>query len=220
MFKLGDLVVGQSPRPEVELEFDRLVPDTKIVQRGCLDGLTRDEISELAPKHNEQSLFTRLPSGEGVSLSKRAVTLLGSKQLDILEGSGVNIVVVLCTGEFSQWSDREALMPSRILQHFVQGLKPAGHLGILSPLEQQIPATRERWAAAGHHLSIFALSPNASTAEAEAIARKFAENPPDLLVFDCVSYTRSIKKVVCDSVRRPGVLAITAIARFAAELLE
>ena len=220
MQKLGILVVGQSPRPEVEAEFSRLLGNTEIIQRGCLDGLSREEISNLTPQNGEKSLFTRLPNGDGVSLSKAAVVSRGTRQLDALESLGAKAVVVLCTGEFPQWSNRRVLMPSNIIRSFVTALRPSGHLGILSPLEEQIPATQERWSTDEHRVSVFALSPNASIQDAEAVGGRFLEDPPDLIVFDCVSYTRKTKQALCTSVGRPGVLAITAIARTAAELLE
>lgn len=220
MSKLGLLVVGQSPRPEVEREFRRLVEGVDLDLRGCLDGLAREEIAALAPAGEEPSLFTRLPDGEGVTLSKAEVVRHGARQLDALEKSGAKAVVVLCTGEFPIWADRRVLLPSEIMRNVVLGLQPGGHLGVFSPLESQLANTRQRWSENGHDVTAVPLSPNASAKEAQAAGEAMAEAKPDLLVLDCVSYTRQTKQIVCAATNRPGVLAITAIARVAAELLE
>lgn len=220
MPKLGLLVVGQSPRAEVEKEFERLVSGVQLDLRGCLDGLTRAEIDQLAPGAGETTLFTRLPDGAGVALSKAAVTKHGMAQLDALEKSGADAVVVLCTGDFPAWADRRVLFPSLIIRSFVKGVRPKGHLGIFSPLENQLEDARGRWTEAGYQVTARALSPNASLAEAQAAGKKMARATPDLLVLDCISYTAEIKQAVCAAARTPAVLAITAIARNAAELLE
>lgn len=218
--KLGILVVGQSPRPEVEQEFHRLVPSVQIEQRGCLDGLNREDISALAPSRGEVGIFTRLPNGEGVSLSKAAVVRHGTAQLDRLEQSGARAVVALCTGEFPDWEGRPILLPSRIIRSFVTSLQSGGHLGVLSPLQSQIPATEKRWAAAGYRTTAVALSPNATAIEAEAASAQFAEAAPDIILLDCVSYTLETKSIIRKATGRPVVLAITAVARTAAELIE
>ncbi len=220
MVKLGLLVVGQSPRQEIETEFRRLVKDAVLVQRGCLDGLTRDEILALTPSAEETTLFTRLPNGEGVTLSKSAVIQYGSRQLDAMEASGLRTIVMLCTGEFPSWATRPVLFPSQVLRNFVFGIKPHGHLVILSPLQSQTEAARKRWSIHNHNLTCIDLSPNASAEDARFVGAALAENPPDLIVFDCISYTRDIKKNVCSMADCPGVLAITTIARTVAELLE
>lgn len=220
MKKLGILVVGQSPRPEVEIEFRRLVADVDLDLRGCLDGLSRSEIARLEPNGNETTLFTRLPSGEGVKLSKRAVVEHGTRHLDELENSGAQAVLILCTGEFPIWAGRRVLIPSIIMKNFVVGVQPQGHLGVLSPLETQVDNTRKRWLSENHDVTVKALSPNATIKEAEIAVRALVEASPDLVVLDCVSYTREIKNAIYRQSGRPSVLAITTIARACAELLE
>lgn len=220
MNKLGVLVVGQSPRPEVESELKRIVGGVELDLRGCLDGLSRAEIDGLQPEDGDVALFTRLPNGEGVRLSKKQVVRHGSYQLDALERAGAKLVIILCTGGFPEWRDRRVLLPSAIMHNFVFGLLSKGHIGVLSPLEEQVPATLDRWTDENHRVSSIALSPNASIDEARQAGQKMQQLAPDLIVFDCVSYTRETKHVVCSTAEKPGVLAITTIARCAAELLE
>lgn len=220
MRKLGVLVVGQSPRREVERELKRIVVDVSLDLRGCLDGLSRAEIDALQPEKNDVALFTRLSNGDGVRLSKTEVMRHGGIQLDALQQAGASLVIVLCTGEFPEWRNRRILFPSALLRNLVFGLLPSGHIGVLSPLEAQIPATKSRWSDEHHTVSAIAVSPNASIEEARQAGLQMRKLAPDLIVLDCVSYTREIKQAVCSAADIPGVLAITAIARCAAELLE
>ena len=220
MAKLGVLVVGQSPRPEVESEFARLLPGVELDLRGCLDGVDAAGIAGLAPKGGEAELFTRLPSGASVTLSKRQVVRRGAEQLAALERSGADQVIMLCTGSFPAWTGRPVLFPDAIFGHFVRGLQPSGHLGVLTPLSSQLPEAKRRWATDGHQVTALALSPNATAGEVAGAGQRMAAAGPDLVVLDCVSYTRAMKAALCRATGRPAALAISCIARAAGELLD
>ncbi len=221
MSRLGALVVGQSPRPEVEAALRAVLgPDLELDMRGALDGLSRAEIERITPLSDADTLFTRLPSGEGVRISKAAVIENGEYQLADLAAAGSDVTMVLCTGEFAGWMEKyQVVFPSRIMNALVKALLPAGRLGVFTPLEEQQAQSRQRWNAAGYDAAVVALSPNADEVETEAAARDMAAAAPDLLLFDCISYTRETKAIVRRSTGLPGILAITAAARTAAELV-
>lgn len=217
---IGILVMGQSPRPEITAQFQRLLPDVTLVQRGCLDGLSREAIDGLAPVGDETTLFTRLPDGSAVKLSKAAVISHGEAQLDALEKAGTTLTIVLCTGDFPAWQGRNLLLPSNILRHFVMAAKPSGHIAVLSPLPAQTKAAQDRWQSLGYTTTNIALSPNASEAEAILVGEELAQDASDLIVFDCASYTQTTKQALCQAARKPGILALSCIARTTAELLD
>ena len=59
---IGALVIGQSPRPEIEAEFFRIAGNSaNLVLRGALDALSRKEIDSLIPEDDADTLFTRYP---------------------------------------------------------------------------------------------------------------------------------------------------------------
>lgn len=219
--RLGALVVGQSPRPEVEAEIRRIAgPDIEIDLRGSLDGLSRAEIDALPPVSDKDTLFTRLPNGDGVKLSKQAVVAHGERQLEALCGSGADVVVVLCTGDFPAWSAKfRCVFPSRTLRGFVTGLQNGGRLGILTPLAEQTAQSAKRWAEAGYDARVEALSPNAGPDEIVAASKRLAGHGSEMLVLDCMSYTRETKALACATAGVPGVLALSAATRAAVELL-
>ncbi|MCC7426278.1 MAG: AroM family protein [Alphaproteobacteria bacterium] len=217
---LAALVVGQSPRPDIEHEIALATGNAvDLVLRGALDGLSRAEIDALPPENDGDALFTRLPDGSGVRVSKAAVVRHGTRQLEILAASGHDVAMVLCTGEFPEWMGRfRVVFPSRVLAASVRALLPRGRLGILTPLPEQIAGQAAHWQEGGHAVEVAALSPNASAAEAAEAGARLAGARPDLLVFDCMSYTSAIKRAACAAARTRGVLAISACARLAAEI--
>lgn len=219
--RLGALVVGQSPRHDIVAEIEAATGGAVAVElRGALDGLTRDEVAALAPLDDVDTLFTRLPDGSGAKLSKRGVVREGTRQLEQLADGGYDVTMVLCTGEFPEWAGRfRVVFPSRVLRAAVAGLQPHGRLGVFIPLPEQVADAAVRWRAAGYDVAVVALSPNADGPAAAEAARALAATPPDLLVFDCMSYTSIIKHAACRTLGVPGVLAISCCARLAAELV-
>ena len=90
--KIGALVVGQSPRSEVDEEFQRLAKGSaQLLLKGALDDFSRAELDLFKPVNDDDALFTRLPNGEGVSLSKKQVVLHGAEKLAELKLSLIHI---------------------------------------------------------------------------------------------------------------------------------
>src|SRR4030088_1983660 len=76
--RMGVVVIGQSPRPSVVNEIAAVLsPGLEIDLRGALDGMTRAEIDAIPPSDDYDTLFTLLPNGAGVTISKKAVETRG-----------------------------------------------------------------------------------------------------------------------------------------------
>jgi protein AroM len=220
--KLGALVVGQSPRPEVEAEIMALADGAiDLDLRGALDGFSRAEVDRMKPVDDADTLFTRLPNGDGVIISKRKVVEHGTKQLEDLANAGYDVTMVMCTGEFPAWMERfRVIFPSRTLGATVQACLPSGRLGVFTPLAEQCAKSTARWQAAGYDATVLAMSPNVTIDEARAIAAEMGETRPELLVLDCMSYTREIKQAVREEAGAPAILAVSSAIRTALELID
>ena len=130
--KLGALVMGQSPRPEVE-EMVREIAggDVDLDLRGALDGLDRAQIDALPPVDDADAIFTRLPNGDGVCVSKRAIIAHGTDRLQALADAGYDVTMVMCTGDFPDWMDRfRVVFPSSTLRAAVRASQAGGRLGV------------------------------------------------------------------------------------------
>lgn len=220
--RLGALVVGQSPRPEVEaLVADLSAGAVDLDLRGALDGFSRAEIDRMRPGNDADALFTRLPDGSGVTIGKRHVIAHGTRQLRSLADSGSDVVLVMCTGAFPDWMARfRAVFPSRTLESAVAACQPEGRLGVLVPLAEQGAQAHARWGARGYAVSVRTLSPNAAEADARAAAADLAAAGADLLVLDCMSYTRETKRAMRAEAGVPAILAVSSAVRMALELVD
>jgi protein AroM len=219
--RLGVVVVGQSPRPEIIAQMRPFLGDeVQIDLRGALDGFSRAEVAALAPANGADTLFTRLPPGqENIKLSKHAVEARAKAVIERMAADGTAVTMLCCTGEFPTLRTGSVVLPSAILSGLVNGLLQRGRLGIFIPLPEQTETLCAKWRRPG--LEVFAepLTPGSDAPAIDAAARRLAARHPDLVVMDCMSYDQSIKDRVRQTVRAPVILAIAAAARIAAELL-
>lgn len=219
--KIGALVVGQSPRPEVEAEIHALSGGgIDLDLRGALDGLSREEIDAMPPESAGDTLFTRLPNGDGVRISKRQVVEHGTAKLEALAAAGYDVTLVMCTGDFPDWMDRyRVVFPSLTLNAMVKGCLPKGRLGVFTPLAEQCPKSEARWRAAGYDVKVVALSPNADESEIRGAATMLRDHHAELLVLDCISYTRTTKQIVREVAGAPAILAVSSAVRTVLEMV-
>jgi protein AroM len=219
--RMGVVVIGQSPRPCVQAEIASVLsPDIKIELRGALDGMSRAEIDAIPPKDATDALFTLLPNGDAVKISKRAVELRASLQLARLRHEGVGVTMLACTGKFPNLSEVGLLiLPSAVLHRLVEAVLPRGRLGVFSPLAEQTALIDRKWQRAGVEVVGVTLQPGSDDADVDSAARAMADKHPDLVVMDCMSYSSADKARVRLSYSGPVILAIAAAARVVAELV-
>src|SRR3954463_2881166 len=99
--RMGVVVIGQSPRPAVVDEIAAVLSAGLTIElRGALDGMTRAEIDAIAPRDGHDALFTLLPNGDGVSISKQAVEARAAHQLEKFADEGIEVTMLACTGKF------------------------------------------------------------------------------------------------------------------------
>jgi protein AroM len=216
MTVLQVLTIGQSPRPDLEAEIAAAVPGLTVALRGALDGMTREELRAIAPRGGADTLFTVLPSGEAVTVSKAEVTARVRAALEVLRGP----VLLACTGAFAGLPARPDLVqPSAVLTALAEALLPCGRLGLFVPLPEQAATLGAARARAGLEVQAVALQPHLDDAAREAAAREMAGFAPDLVLLDCMSYTRQDKAVLGAVLSCPILLAISVAAHAVAALL-
>jgi protein AroM len=213
---LNVVCIGQSPRPDLEAEIAAAVPGLPVALRGALDGLSRAELDRLPPIDGDDTLYTTLPGGEGIKVSKAAVTA----RMKALVAEGTGPLLLACTGEFKGLPDRPGLVqPSAVLNALAEALLPRGRLGILVPLPEQLPLLKAARARPGLEVIGLALRPQGDDATRAAVAREMAAHRPDLVLLDCISYTRADKAAFTAALPCPVLLAASVAARTAAALL-
>ncbi len=219
--RIGTITIGQSPRSDVVGEMlDILGPDAQVVETGALDGLAREEIRALQAAPGEHLLVTRLRDGEEVRVAERHVHRLAARCVEELEREQVDVIVLLCTGDFPDYpAARPILHPGRILVHAARSLLERGRVGVLVPAKEQVSALRTRWESAGFEAIVEAVSPySASTEELRAKARSLAAAGAEMTILDCFGFTRAARALVRRETGRPVLLPRTLAAAIAREL--
>ena len=219
---LGIAVIGQAPRPEIAALYAAAVPpETRIVLRGCFDGLSDAEIDARAPQSPADALYTPLPGGREVKISKLAVSERAPATLAALRRDGADAIVFNCTGEFPPMAgDVGVLFPSRVLNGLAGALLPRGRLGLLIPIPEQGEILSEQRSRPGVEVVVEVLRPSADSAAAAEAARRLAARNPDLVAMDCMSYTPATKEIAHRWIKAPILLALTATSRVLRELLD
>jgi protein AroM len=219
---LGIATIGQAPRDDIVALFAAQAPAaTRVVLRGCLDGLSAEDIARRPPQDGGDTLYTRLRGDCDVVISKAHVVERAAATLARLRADGAEALVFACTGAFPDIpGDAGVLFPSRILNGLVQGLLPRGRLGLLVPLPEQKEKLKAKWQRPGLEVVAEALRPSADADEACIAAERLRASRPDLVAMDCMSYTPQTKAAVRAVVGVPTLLAITATGRVIREILE
>jgi protein AroM len=218
--KIGFVTIGQSPRADVVPEIRDVLGDSgiEIVECGALDKLSRDEIAGLAPREGEYVLVTRLRDGSEVRVARERILPLMQGCIDSLEPS-VDVIGLLCTGEFPELRSRKLLVePSDLLIKVVESLKP-GKLGVVVPDPAQIDLTRRKWRGVAQDIKVLSVSPYTGTLnELRRAAEELRDR--DLIVLDCIGFNGEAKKAVAAVSGKPVIIPRTLLGRVLRELLE
>jgi len=215
--KIGMVTVGQSPRNDVVAEIRDILGQVEIVERGCLDGLTKDRIKSLKPEEGEPFLVTLLRDGSSVQVSRGKVVDLLQQRIKELENEDVTLIALLCTGAFNVKSKKLIIEPGKLIRKLVQGmLTEEKKLGVIIPSLEQIEQTKKKWS--DINPVIVAASPYGHLERVEEAAKILQAKNVDLTVLDCIGYTGQMKQKVKEITGNPVILARTIVARLSKEL--
>jgi protein AroM len=206
------VTIGQSPRSDV---LPDIIAQTRtsleVTERGALDGLDDPAIADLAPRSGEERLVSRLRDGREVLLGKPAIDRRLHAILAELDAGGFDLLVLLCTGQFTRFSLRTPFIePQHTVDHFVQGLAyGAERIGILLPNAAQIdefhgiPGVVTKAASASPYLP----DPEAALRKAGA-----ALADTDIIVMHCIGYSEAMRQVVKQASSRPVLVSRRLVA--------
>ncbi len=220
--RIGTVTIGQSPRVDVIPEITAILgSDVEIAEAGALDGLTHEEIAGMAPGKEDYVLVTRLADGTSVQVAERCITPRIHRKIDEHFESGIQLVLLLCTGEFPDFETGGLLIrPQKVLFNAVAAVAEGRRLGILTPSPEQVVQAERRWKQVGKEVRAVPSSPYIDALEqASAAARELKEWGADITVMDCIGYTGEMRRLVAEITGKPVVLARGIAARTVAELL-
>lgn len=222
--RLGVLTIGQAPRGDLTAEIAPLLPGVSLVEAGVLDGLDHEQITELgAPRSDEHHLTTKLRDGHSVIIGESFVTERLPKRLAHLEKRS-DVVLLACTGPFPGIPHTTPLIvPDRVITHATAGLaEPGSTVGVISPLPEQRADSGQKFKHRLKDSNILnaACSPYTSPlADFTAVGRELAAGGAQIIALDCIGYTEEHRQAVSRAAQVPVLLARSAAAHFAMEML-
>ncbi|RLI41149.1 hypothetical protein DRO59_07660 [Candidatus Bathyarchaeota archaeon] len=218
MVKIGMITIGQSPRKDVTTEIRKILGVVEIVEIGCLDKFTREQIEKLEPKKGELFLVTLLRDGNSVKISKGKIMNLMQQCIRELESQDVALIALLCTGDFPDFESKKPMIkPGKLIHALVQGiLTEEKRLGVVIPSFGQIRQAEKKWKNLNPVITV--ASPYEKPEKIEEAAEKLHVKNVDLTVLDCIGYTGQMKQRVREITGKPVILARTVLARVLREL--
>jgi protein AroM len=221
-FVAGVLTIGQSPRADDMSAEVAKVAGLEVIERGALDGLTHEEVSELGPRPGGELLVSELADGTPVRLDRDAILERLQQRIAELEGEGVGATLLLCTGEFPPFAhSRPLLVPSAALRGAVVGMAGTDRVASMLPVVEQAEQARCGWGSQGIQDPILVVAdPYCGDAETE-VARQAgcaAQLGAGVLFLDCFGYSLRMAQVARDHFPGPVVLARSLAARMLAEM--
>jgi protein AroM len=210
--RVAFVTIGQSPRSDVVPD---ILAETRepfdVTERGALDGLDDATIADLAPRPGEERLVSRLRNGREVLLGKPAIDRRLHVILPELDESGFDLLVLLCTGQFSRFRLRTPFIePQHTVDHFVQGLAyGAERIGIMLPNAAQIA---EFHGIPGLATKAAGASPYLEDHEAGLREAAGALADTDMIVMHCIGYTAAMGRIVKHASGRPVLVSRQVVA--------
>ncbi len=218
---IGTVTIGQSPRSDLIPEIKAVLGDgVDILEAGALDGMTLEQVRAISPEPGDYALVTRMADGTSVRVAERHILARMQRQIASLNKQGVDIVALVCTGDFPPFeSERLVVRPQRILFSVVKALGEGLRLGVLMPDADQIPKAEAVWSNASLKCLVRAASPYEDSARIASAAADFKRWGAELVVLDCIGFTLSMKQMVTEMVGCPVILARSIVSRVLAELV-
>lgn len=222
MKKIGTVTIGQSPRTDIIPEITSILgANVEIREAGALDGLSKEEIAELAPKKGDYVLVTRLADGSSVQVAERHITPRIVEKINGHFRDGIPLVFLLCTGEFPGFDTGGLLIrPQKILFNAVAAVGEGLKLGVMTPSQDQVEQSLRRWRQVSSTVKSVPSSPYVdSMTAAKHAAQELKDWGTQFVIMDCMGYTFPMQEAVREIVGKPVILARGIAARTVKELV-
>jgi protein AroM len=219
MDKLGILVLGQTPRLDIEKLFTAYLPGTELIVQGALDGLATGAIDNMARQGGDYPLLVILADRTTREISMGLLVPRLSAAARQFEACGVSAAVLFCAGDFPDLDCRlPVIYPGRIVPAMVGGISHTRRVGIITPNPGQLEPARRHWEDKNFTVTVVVASPKDPGALEKAAA--LLQDPGlEMVVLDCMGFAPPAARRLKELTRRPVICSQSLVARTAAELI-
>ena len=199
--KIGALTVGQAPRVDVTADImDILGPKVELMERGGLDGLTREEIEQFKPDPGDYILVSRLVDGSSVTFAEKYIIGRLQAAIDELEAAGARLIMVFCTGEFPAdlHSSVPMIFPNDVINRIAPMLTKSSSIIAVTPSPLQLEQSNAKWSKYVDRVRSVSVSPYGSYEDVAALAEEIKDEDADRIVLDCIGFTQQMKEMFAE----------------------
>ena len=222
--KIGAITVGQAPRVDVTCDImDYFGGSIDLIQKGGLDGLTREEIEKFVPGEGDYVLVSRLTDGSSVTFAEKYIVPRLQKAICELEEAGVKLIMVFCTGQFPAelHSKVPMVFPDKVLTTVVPILAGNTNIVTVTPSELQLEQNNRKWSSVVKSVRSVSGNPYGGLEGLVPVAEKIAAmDGVDLIVLDCIGFTKEMKRMFAEVTGKPVILPRTLLARVVSEMTD
>jgi protein AroM len=195
--------------------------ETKIFEKGVLDGKLEDEILQLSPEPGESTLISRLRNGKSAIMAKERIIPLIQQIIDELNQDKLSLIILACTGSFPMFqSSIPVIYLDYLLNNTVKGLFRGGKLGVNVPLQNQAETIKDKWEKGGFESFVECSSPYLFKQEEIIQATlQLDKHQIKAIILDCMGYTEEMKNIVKAHTLKPVILSRNMIYKVAAEII-
>lgn len=221
--KIGAITIGQAPRVDVTADImDIFDGKIELIERGGLDGLTREEIQKFKPEKDDYVLVSRLTDGSSVTFAERYIIDRLQNAINDLEAHGVRLIMVFCTGEFpsSLTAHVPMIFPNDLLHKIVPLFTQNSSIIAMTPSPLQLEQNNKKWGGYVKQCISIAASPYGPWEDLVAAAEKAKNMDGDLIVLDCIGFTKKMKDMFAEKTGKLVILPRTLLARVVSEITD
>lgn len=221
--KIGAITVGQSPRTDVTADIMRIFNGkAELMERGGLDGLTREQILKFRPEEGDYVLVSRLNDGTSVTFAERHIIPRLQKSIDELEEQGAAFIMMFCTGKFPDTLKAKVplIYPCDLLDRIVPLLTANSSILVVTPSPLQIAQSEKKWTKIVDKVKVVSGSPYGEWKDLEKTAKEIKDTEADVIVLDCIGFSQEMKKLFFRETKKPVILPRTLLARLVSELTD
>lgn len=188
--RIGLLLIGQTPRPDLTAPLDHLAGAYDLLVRGALDALSESDLP--TSDKGTYPLVTRLRDGRIVTVDEQYLTPLLQATINTLEQEAAMAILLLCAGPFPVLQSTRPLI--RPFQLAARSLTTMGlsHISVIVPTDDQVAPSVRKWTDAGFCPTILSIESKRTNQSLEDwISAHHSESDlGEALVLDYVGHPR------------------------------
>lgn len=188
--RIGVLVIGQTPRPDLLIPLETRLPNVQIVQVGALDGLTPGDLPNVSDAR--YPLTTKM-DGQWVFVSEDFLIPRLQTALDQLQSEDVSATILLCAGTFANLRCNYPLIrPFNIGLTLLQSLNVSS-LGLIAPFPEQEAPIQQRWERYGFQTAVWTADLNNQDEQFQnQLSETIRANEVEAIILDYVGHPQEL----------------------------